>query len=175
MSRNNFFKTKFPEVNLYLIILGLSSIILFHYNKYFGSIFFIIYFVMAIASIKCSNIRKKELEGYIEGLTFEIDDATKKAIKVLPIPFCTIEFDGRIIWYNDKFYDMIEKEDLLGDNIESIVENLNLRKVLNENKEMYTDIVYKEKNYTIVYNVIKNETEKNTRYLMMLYWIDKTD
>ena len=47
--------------------------------------------------------------------------------------------------------------------------------VLNENKEMYTDISYKDREYTIVYNVIKNENGKSAKYLMMLYWIDKTD
>ena len=33
---------------------------------------------------------------------------------------------------------------------------------------MYTDINYKDREYTIVYNVIKNEQEKNAKYLMML-------
>ena len=40
---------------------------------------------------------------------------------------------------------------------------------------MYTDISYKDREYTIVYNVIKNENGKSAKYLMMLYWIDKTD
>ena len=40
---------------------------------------------------------------------------------------------------------------------------------------MYTDISYNNREYTIVYNVIKNESGKSAKYLMMLYWIDKTD
>ena len=47
--------------------------------------------------------------------------------------------------------------------------------ILNENKEMYTDVTYKGRDYTVVYNVIKNEQNKQVKYLMMLYWIDKTD
>ena len=35
--------------------------------------------------------------------------------------------------------------------------------VLNENKEMYTDISYKDREYTIVYNVIKNENGKSAK------------
>lgn len=69
---------------------------------------------------------------------------------------------------------MIGQKDLLDKNIEDIVKNLNLRKVLNENKEMYTEINYKEKEYTIIYNVIKM-IKKNPKYLMILYWIDKTE
>ena len=81
----------------------------------------------------------------------------KKAIMNLPIPLCILEFDGNISWFNEKFYEMTQSPDLLGENIDNIVKNLNLRKVLNENKEMYTDVTYKGRDYTVVYNVIKNE------------------
>ena len=93
----------------------------------------------------------------------------------LPIPLCILEFDGNISWYNKKFYDMTQSPDLLGENIDNIIKNLNLRKVLNENKEMYTDVTYKDRQYTVIYNVIKNEQNKQVKYLMMLYWIDKTE
>lgn len=124
---------------------------------------------------RISNFRKKEWNKYIENLSLDIDETTKKAIMNLPIPLCILEFDGNISWYNNKFYDMTESPDLLGENIDNIIKNLNLRKVLNENKEMYTDVTYKDREYTVIYNVIKNEQNKQVKYLMMLYWIDKTD
>ncbi|WGX76273.1 hypothetical protein QJS64_02710 [Paraclostridium bifermentans] len=93
----------------------------------------------------------------------------------MPIPLCILEFDGSVTWYNAKFHEMTEKEDTLGMNIETLVKNINLRKVLNENKELYTDINYNGRQYTIVYNIIKSDQEDKTKYLMMLYWIDKTD
>ena len=40
---------------------------------------------------------------------------------------------------------------------------------------MYTEVKYKDRKYTVIYNVIKNEQDKNVKYLMMLYWIDKTE
>ena len=104
-----------------------------------------------------------------------MDETTKKAIMNLPIPLCILEFDGNINWYNNKFYEMTGSPDLLGENIDNIIENLDLRKVLNENKEMYTDVEYKNRQYTVVYNVIKNEQNNNAKYLMMLYWMDNTD
>ena len=55
----------------------------------------------------------------------------------LPIPLCILEFDGSITWYNSKFNAMIGEDDLLGVNIDDLIKNLNLRKVLNENKDMY--------------------------------------
>ena len=149
--------------------------ILLFYNLYIGCLFFFGFIYIVFHNWRISNFRKKEWNKYIENLSLDIDETTKKAIMNLPIPLCILEFDGNISWYNNKFYDMTESPDLLGENIDNIIKNLNLRKVLNENKEMYTDVTYKDREYTVIYNVIKNEQNKQVKYLMMLYWIDKTD
>ncbi|WP_455537700.1 DHH family phosphoesterase [Terrisporobacter sp.] len=169
------FKINMPEINVYILIIGITSLILLFYNLYVGSLFFFVFIYIAFHNWRVSNFRKKEWNKYIENLSLDIDETTKKAIMNLPIPLCILEFDGNISWYNNKFYDMTGSPDLLGENIDNIIKNLNLRKVLNENKEMYTDVSYKDKEYTVVYNVIKNEQNKQVKYLMMLYWIDKTE
>ena len=40
---------------------------------------------------------------------------------------------------------------------------------------MYSEIEYKEKRYSIIYRVIKNKTNSDVDYMMVLYWLDKTD
>ena len=175
MTSKRILKMNMPEVNLYIVVVGIASIFLLYYNFYIGILFFIGFLYMVFNNWKTTNIRRKEWNNYIQNLSLDIDETTKKAIMNLPIPLCILEFDGSITWYNSKFNTMIGEDDLLGVNIDDLIKNLNLRKVLNENKEMYTDISYKEREYTIVYNVIKNESGKNAKYLMMLYWIDRTD
>ena len=169
------FKINMPEINIYILIIGITSLILLFYNLYIGCLFFFGFIYIVFHNWRISNFRKKEWNKYIENLSLDIDETTKKAIMNLPIPLCILEFDGNISWYNKKFYEMTESPDLLGENIDNIIKNINLRKVLNENKEMYTDVTYKDREYTVIYNVIKNEQNKQVKYLMMLYWIDKTD
>lgn len=169
------FKINMPEINIYILIIGITSLILLYYNLYIGCSFFLGFIYIVFHNWRVANFRKKQWNRYIETLSLDIDETTKKAIMNLPIPLCILEFDGDISWYNKRFYDMIQSSDLLGQNIDNIVENINLRKVLNENKEMYTEVSYKDKKYTVIYNVIKNEQDKNVKYLMMLYWIDKTE
>ena len=169
------FKMNIPETNLYILLLGIASIALLFYNLYIGLLFFAGFIYIVVYNWRTTNIRRNEWNKYIENLSLDIDETTKKAIMNLPIPLCILEFDGKISWYNGKFNEMVDSSDLLGVNIDDIVKNLNLRKVLNENKEMYTEISYKDREYTIVYNVIKNDQEKNAKYLMMLYWLDKTE
>ncbi|MCC3864737.1 DHH family phosphoesterase [Terrisporobacter petrolearius] len=168
------FKINMPEINIYILIIGITSLILLFYNLYIGCLFFFGFIYIVFHNWRIANFRKKEWNRYIENLSLDIDETTKKAIMNLPIPLCILEFDGNISWYNKKFYDITQSPDLLGENIDNIVKNLNLRKVLNENKEMYTEVSYKDREYTVVYNVIKNEQEDQVKYLMMLYWIDKT-
>ena len=168
-------KINMPETNVYILLVGIASLALLFYNLYIGLIFFISFIYIVVHNWKITNMRSKEWNKYIEDLSLDIDETTKKAIMNLPIPLCILEFDGKISWHNGKFYEMVDKTELLGLNIDDIVQNLNLRKVLNENNEMYTEITYKDREYTIVYNVIKNNQQKNTKYLMMLYWIDRTD
>ena len=169
------FKINMPEINVYILIIGITSVIILFYNLYIGCLFFFGFIYILFHNWRIANFRKKEWNKYIQNLSLDMDETTKKAIMNLPIPLCILEFDGNISWYNNKFYEMTGSSDLLGENIDNIVKKLNLRKVLNENKEMYTDVVYKDREYTVVYNVIKNEQDKQVKYLMMLYWIDKTD
>ncbi len=163
------------ETKLSLTVVFIASITLFFYNIYIGFIFFIIYLYMLIYNWKLSIIRKKKLSDSIKNLNFDIDQITKKIVMNSPTPICVIEFDGSISIYNEKFYNLVNKEDLVGKNIDTIIENLNLRKVLNESNQMYTDIVFNERDYTVIYNVVKKEEDNKTKYFMILYFEDKTD
>jgi c-di-AMP phosphodiesterase-like protein len=175
MSNKPTFKINVPEINIYTGIVGLASVILLFYNVYIGSLFLLGFIYMVFYNFKAINNRNKEWISYIQDLSLDIDDTTKKAILNLPIPLCILEFDGNISWHNTKFQDMVGTNDLIGINIDEVVSNLNLRKVLNETNEMYTDVNYKGKDYTIIYNVLKKEYRNNAKYLMVLYWIDKTE
>jgi c-di-AMP phosphodiesterase-like protein len=173
--RPNFLKFNVPEINFYIVLIGFLSSILMVYNFIAGSLFFLGFIYIVFHNWKTIKVRKKEWNKHIQNLSLDIDETTKKAILTLPIPLCIIEFDGKISWHNNRFIDITEQKDILGINIDKIVPNLDLRKVLNENNDMYTEVTYKEKRYTIVYNVAKNINEQATKYYMMLYWLDNTD
>ena len=175
MRNKRILKINMPETNLYIIIVGIASIFLMRYNIYIGFIFFVGFIYMVFNNWRITNIRRKEWTKYIQNLSLDIDETTRMAIMNLPIPLCILEFDGSITWYNSKFNEMVNIENLLGENIDNIFTNLSLRKVLNENKEMYTEVIYNNRNYTVVYNIVKKEENENSKYLMMLYWIDKTE
>lgn len=176
MNKRSTFKISMPEVNLYIIAIGILSLILIYYNFYIGAVFFAVFLYLVFHNWRLNTMRTKEWAEYIQNLSLNIDETTKQAILNLPIPLCILEFDGHISWFNKKFYEMMGSKDILNQNIEELIEDLNLRKVLNENKEMYTEISYNDREYSIVYNVVKNnDKEDSAKYYMILYWIDKTE
>lgn len=164
-----------PEGNVYLTIIGILSLTVFFYNGYAGVVSLIAFSYLTYHNWRTTDLRKKEWNRYIQNLSVDIDDTTKKAILNLPTPLCILEFDGTISWYNNRFSKIMEKKDLLEINIEQLVPDLNLRKVLNEQGELYTDVEFKDRYYKIVYNIVKSERDNISKYLIMVYWFDKTD
>jgi c-di-AMP phosphodiesterase-like protein len=142
---------------------------------YLGTAFFGVFLYLVYYNLKYRYARRDEWTKYIENLSIDIDYTTKKAILNLPIPLCVLEFDGSISWYNSKFSNMINEKNILGKNIQNFIPNLTLRKVLNENKELYTEVNHNNKKYNVIYNIVKSGKEEDVKYLIMVYWIDKTE
>lgn len=53
------------EINLYIIVIGIFSIILFYYNLYVGCLFFCIFVYMVFYNWRIINIRCYEWIEYI--------------------------------------------------------------------------------------------------------------
>ncbi|SHK52054.1 DHH family phosphoesterase [Tepidibacter formicigenes] len=164
-----------PETNIYITIIFILSLTVFFYNMYLGTAFFGVFLYLVYYNLKYRYARRDEWTKYIENLSIDIDYTTKKAILNLPIPLCVLEFDGSISWYNSKFSNMINEKNILGKNIQNFIPNLTLRKVLNENKELYTEVNHNNKKYNVIYNIVKSGKEEDVKYLIMVYWIDKTE
>lgn len=169
------FKLYLPETIVYIIIIGILSAVMLLYNFYIGIAFLTVFIYLSYHNWKIADTRRDQWTKYVEDLSADIDDATKKAILNLPIPLCILEFDGSINWYNSKFLNIVREKNMLEKNIEELIPNLNLRKALNENKELYTEVDIGDKKYNVVYNIVKSERDGSPKYLIMVYFIDKTE
>ena len=69
MTSKKILKMNMPEVNLYIVTVGIASIFLLYYNFYIGVLFFIGFLYMVINNWKTTNIRRKEWTNYIQNLS----------------------------------------------------------------------------------------------------------
>lgn len=160
---------------IYMVIMLIGGLALLYYNALAGIGFIAISGVVFYLNLKNNEVKRIEWMRYVENLSLNMDKIAKKAIRYLPIPMCVIEFNGKITMHNDKFSEIIGRDRLLDENIKDVVGEIDLTKALNDENEMYSEIEYKDKRYSIVYRVIKNRTNSYVDYMMVLYWLDKTD
>lgn len=160
---------------IYMVIMLIGGLALLYYNALAGIGFIAISGVVFYLNLKNNEVKRIEWMRYVENLSLNMDKIAKKAIRYLPIPMCVIEFNGKITMHNDKFSEIIGRDRLLDENIKDVVGEIDLTKALNDENEMYSEIEYKDKRYSIVYRVIKNRTNSDVDYMMVLYWLDKTD
>lgn len=160
---------------IYMVIMLIGGLALLYYNALAGIGFIAVSGIVFYLNLKNNESKKIEWMRYVENLSLNMDKIAKKAIRYLPIPMCVIEFNGKITMHNDKFSEIIGRDRLLDENIKDVVGEIDLTKALNDENEMYSEIEYKDKRYSIVYRVIKNRTNSDVDYMMVLYWLDKTD
>ncbi|MDR5658880.1 DHH family phosphoesterase [Serpentinicella sp. ANB-PHB4] len=173
MQNRKIFKMLIPDTRIYLIITTLLTGIIAYYNPMIsiGGIFLLAYLIYY--NLKITNIRREEWTRYIEDLSSDIDSATKQAILNLPMPLTIVEIDGTITWYNPKFLEVVQINDLLEKNIEKIVQNFNLRKIIRQ-KETET-IIINDRCFRVLHNIIKLPKEHSSSYIIMLYWVETTE
>lgn len=171
-------KPNFDKINrenaIYMFIMLSGGLFITYYNFILGAAFIAISGIVFYLNFRKSESKKREWLKYVEELSLNMDKTAKKSLKYLPVPMCVIEFNGKIVMHNDKFSEIIGEDRLLDKDIEDIVGEIDLNKSLNNENEMYTNIEYKERKYNIIYRIIKNKTNSDLEYMMVLYWLDNT-
>jgi len=173
MQSRKFFKLLVPDTRIYLIITTVLTGIIAFYNPYISIIGIFLLAYLIYYNLKVTNIRREEWTKYIEDLSADIDSATKQAILNLPMPLTIVEIDGTITWYNPKFLELVQINDLLEKNVEEIVGNLDLRKIIRQKNE---EVVYvNDRCFKVLHNIIKLPKEHSSSFIIMLYWVEITD
>ncbi|MGB3365906.1 MAG: DHH family phosphoesterase [Acidaminobacteraceae bacterium] len=173
MTNSKFSKLLTPDSRIYLWIVALLVLIIFYYNIIIGAIGILILVYLQFYNWRSSKQRSKKWQMYIENLSSDIDSAAKYAILNLPLPLTLIDFDGRVSWYNSKFNDVIDAKDILGENIEALIPYLDTEKIIDG--EDQKGIKVGDRYYDVLNNIVKIQENKESRYIIMLYWLDITD
>ncbi|HHV38263.1 MAG TPA: phosphoesterase [Tepidimicrobium sp.] len=173
MEDKNRFKWK--DTKVYLIVIGCLIAIIAYYQPILALIWAIALAYLIYHYIRTINDKEKKWTKYIEGLVEEFDSVTKHAVFNMPFPLVMLEMDGTINWYNTRFLEMIDEEDILNMEIEELIPGLNIDKILKDQKKPPLNIQYKDRCYDVYYNVVDiKRTISEKGNILMLYWVDRT-
>ncbi|QIB27904.1 DHH family phosphoesterase [Caloranaerobacter azorensis] len=171
----NIFRFLVPDTKIYLWIIGILILIIAFYEPVIAGMGVIVLLYLIYYHWKNVHLKKVEWTKYIESLTEDFDTATKHAILNLPIPLVMVEVDGRITWYNPKFMEIIDREDILEARINDIISGFNIDDIMNNEKDMVIEAMIKDRHYKVLYNIVKKKNKNKKDYIIMLYWIDITN
>ena len=173
MDNKDLFKWK--DAKVYLIIIGCLIAIIAYYKPILALIWAVALAYLIYNYIKTIHDKEKEWTKYIEGLKEEFESVTKHAVFNMPFSLVMLEADGTISWYNTRFLDMIDEEDILNKKIDELIPKLNIEYILKASDKEPLDIKYKDKYYKVYYNIVDNKKTVSTKgNIIMLYWIDNT-
>lgn len=174
MVGKNLFKWKDSKV--YLIIIGCLIAIIAFYQPILALLLAIALIYLIYHYIVTIRDKEKEWAKYIEGLQEEFDSITKHAIFNMPFPLVILDQDGIISWYNTRFLDMMDEEDILNEHIDDFIPGLKVENILNNPVGTPLEIKYKNEYYGVYYNIVENKKSISTKdRVIVLYWVNKTD
>lgn len=158
---------------LYLFIIGIFIMICFYYNVGVGVIGTILFIYLIFHNWRTNRARDKRWKKYIEELSSNIDSAARYAILNLPVPLTLVDFDGKITWYNSKFSEIVSENDLIGNEIEEVVSDIDVDRLING--EDLGEIKIGDRVFNLLSSITEMGEGKESRYILMLYWIDVTN
>ena len=165
---------------LYFAVIFLMSAYITYKNLALGIGSFLVLIVLVLIYINKKKTDLKRWRDRVQSASFNFSNLTKRSLLNLPIPLCILEMDGTISWAN-KYFDLMvgleEGSTSIGDNLEDIVGEITLRKVLDESKIMEDEFIYKDRSYTLRYCFTKTDDKSQTgpEFRIVMYWLDHTD
>ena len=134
-----------------------------------GVVAFLVYYEVVL-----ERNRKKEVLKYLEGIVIK---EKKGSISVdIPMPIVAVEIDGRIVWKNKKFQDILDGFHVFATKIQNISHDLDPNDFLC-NKDLYEkNIFIGDKNYLVSREFKKvDKAISEDGFVMIYYFSDITE
>lgn len=170
--KNDFLNQK---SKLYIFIIGVLIAIFFILKHYFlGSALLFTYGILIAYNTRLSKITKNEWERIIEDFSSKIDASTRNVLLNSPFALTLVGSEGDILWYNQGFFNIINKNDILGKCLNQIIEDKSINNIISGEKSTINFIKVNNKYYNIVSSVNDSSTNIKDK-IILLYFYDVTN
>jgi c-di-AMP phosphodiesterase-like protein len=160
---------------VYMVIIAALIIVLFLYNLIVpGIISITFYALLVIYNIRSTREKRVEWKKFIEDFSTQLDSATRNTLVRSPFPLIITDKSGVLLWYNQRFSLIINKENVIGKNISEVINDLNPKHLYDSNKKVFNDIKLQDKYFDIYTSTIE-ANDSNTDSVVLLYLYDVTE
>lgn len=167
-----------PGGRLYLIFLVLFAAAALFFKMYELAVAEgVIILILMIYSFFSRRRRAKQLESYIESVTYDTENAKNNTLMNFPLPIAAFRLDdSRIIWGNEMFFAMSGSSGTRLDvRVSDLVPEFNGKWLL-EGKTQYPSLLtVNGRKYQIHGNIIRSEDGDDSAFMGITYWVDMTE
>ena len=128
--------------------------------------------LIVYCEINFARDRKKEVIKKLEGIKLE-----KEAVAIdVPIPMVAVEIDGRIVWKNKKFQEILEGVQTFSTKIQNISRELDPKEFLATKEDYNSTIILGDRKYTVKCEYRKiGKAISEDNFILLYYLLDRTE
>ena len=155
-----------------MVIPVIASIILTYYNRWIGIPALICCVGLYFYLKRVEEYRENTLQRYVDEVDLTFDSITKNLVFEMPFPIAIIE-DGTVIkWHNSYFRQLFPDEDLVGSNIDELIEEFDDLDFKNESIIQPVSTKIGEKSLQFYFATVSNDDLSTDE--TFIYGIDNT-
>ncbi len=173
-SNNKVMNILLPDNKIYLIIILILNFAMLYYNLVIGILGLVTLAALTVYAMVTSREKMKTWSKYIENLSQDLGSAAQSSLINIPVPLCLINLEGKLVWYNSRFTEMVEEEGLLNTPITEILPQVTMDEILTREIDS-VEVKVGERSYQVKKNVVSIEAKNHDdSVIIMLYWIETT-
>lgn len=170
---------------LLTILLVIMNIPLYWVSKEAGamvSLFIVIYFIVVVFAY---NFNKPVLVNELINFATQYGTVQKKLINEFEIPYALLDYNGKILWVNEKFTEITGKDKRYHKSITALFPGLTKEIIQRDEEIKNIDLIYEDRNYRATLSKIYFEEmtaesgivsmEETEQFLTALYLFDETE
>lgn len=112
-----------------------------------ASIFTLIYFIL---SITIYFSKRNSIAAELVRYAMDYGQVQKKLLKELQLPYAILDLEGRLLWGNDEFMNVIQEQSAADNSIASIIPELNLEVLPKKENDEVIYLTFNKHNYRVL-------------------------
>lgn len=155
-------------------MLYIFAAVTFLYDTYVSMIEFILAILLTVAYKINSHNTKVDIVEFLSSDNFE-SKYSKEPLSNLPIPVSIINLEGKLIWNNKAFGNLINTNVVYELNIADYIPSFSVDELNINNDHVDIKIWHENRIFNVFGNIISTNTDKKYDPYIVMYWDDITD
>lgn len=166
-----------PNTRLYFVFLVVFAVAAYFFSRELAYVEGALVLLLLIYSLIVNRRRRRQLQEYIESVTYDAEAAKNDSLANFPLPMVAFKLkNSSIVWGNRYFFDIFGKNSSRFDiRLTDLVPSFTA-KWLSEGKRAYPEVIeINDMRYRVFGNIVRSDTDNNMDFMATTYWIDVTE